>query len=303
MTATGTQIQAQTHTRISLKNILYATDFSPAAAAALPYVKGLSRQYEATVHAVHVRIPATYPIVGPEMMPQVIEAAEEQAKFEAQQLHEMLAGIPHDVTVTEGVLWPTITDIVQEKKVDLIVIGTRGRTGVGRALLGSVAEEIFRRAPCPVLTVGPHASKDTERRLEMKEILYAIDFSPESLKALPYAVSLAQEHQARLTILNVIGKIEVAELVHAENYVESTQRRLQDLMPPEAKFWCEPNFRVERGHAGIKITEVATALGADLIVLGVRGAAGHMGATTHLFRPTAHYVVTQAGCPVLTVRG
>ena len=73
MSATGTQTQG--HTRISLKSILYATDFSPAAAAALPYVKGLSRQYGATVHAVHVRLPATYPIVGPEMMPQVIEAA------------------------------------------------------------------------------------------------------------------------------------------------------------------------------------------------------------------------------------
>jgi nucleotide-binding universal stress UspA family protein len=66
-----------TRTRISLKNILYATDFSPAAEAALPYVKGLSKQYEAKVHAVHVRLPATYPIVGPEMMPQYLEAADQ----------------------------------------------------------------------------------------------------------------------------------------------------------------------------------------------------------------------------------
>ena len=229
MSATGTQ--TQWHTRISLKSILYATDFSPAAEAALPYVKGLSRQYGATVHAVHVRLPATYPIVGPEMMPQVIEAAEEQAKFEAQELHEMLAGIPHDVSVTEGVLWPTISDTIHDKNIDMIVIGTRGRTGIGRALLGSVAEEIFRRAPCPVLTVGPHISKDTERRLEMKEILYTTDFSPESLSALPYAVSLAQEHQARLTVLHVIGEPEVGELVHPENYVESTKRRLRELVP------------------------------------------------------------------------
>jgi nucleotide-binding universal stress UspA family protein len=297
MTATGTQA------RISLKNILYATDFSPAAAAALPYVKGLSKQYDATVHAVHVRFPATYPIVGPEMMPQVIEAAEEQAKFEAQELHEMLANIPHDVSVIEGVLWPTITDMVREKNIDLIVIGTRGRTGVGRALLGSVAEEIFQRAPCAVLTVGPHISKDSERRLEMKEILYATDFSPESLNALPYAVSLAQEHQARLTVLHVTGEQEVGELVHAENYVESTKRRLRELVPSAAKAWCEPNFRVEQGPVAKKILEVATALGADLIVLGIDGAAGHRSTALHLFRPTAHYVVTQAECPVLTVRG
>jgi nucleotide-binding universal stress UspA family protein len=201
MNATSTGLQA----RISLKNILYPTDFSPAAAAALPYVKGLSKQYEAAVHAVHVRAPATYRIVGPEMVPQVIEAAEELAKLDAQHLHEMLAGIPHDVSVSEGAtLWPTLIETINEKNIDLIVIGTRGRTGIGRTLLGSVAEEIFRRAPCPVLTVGPHISKDTNRRLEMKEILYATSLSPESLKALPYAVSLAQEHQARHTVLHVI---------------------------------------------------------------------------------------------------
>jgi nucleotide-binding universal stress UspA family protein len=292
-----------TRTRISLKHILYATDFSPAAAAALPYVKGLASHYGARVHAVHVQLPAAYPIVGPEMMPQVIEAAEEQAKLEAQELHEMLANVPHDVSVSEGALWPTITNMVRQQNIDLIVIGTRGRTGMARAVLGSVAEEIFRRAPCPVLTVGPHISKDTDRRLGMKEILYATDFSPASLSALPYATSLAQEHQARLTILHVIGEEKLGELVHAKNYVESTQRRLRELVPSEAKFWCEPNFRVEQGPAAEKIMEVAIALGADLIVLGVRGVVGHMGATTHLFRPTAHRVVTRAECPVLTVRG
>src|ERR1700730_5443250 len=133
MTTAGTQLQA--HTRISLKNILYATDFSAAAAAALPYVKGLSKQYGATVHAVHVRFPATYPIVGPEAMPQIIEAAEEQAKFEEPKLNEEFSSVPHDVFISEGDLWPTITNMVRQQNIDLIVIGTRGRTGVGRALL------------------------------------------------------------------------------------------------------------------------------------------------------------------------
>ena len=183
---------------------------------------GLAKQYGAKVHAIHVRFPATYPIVGPEAMPQIMEAAEEQAKFEARQLHEMLATVPHDVTVREGELWPTISDMVQKQNIDLIVIGTNGRTGVARALLGSVAEEIFRKAPCPVLTVGPHVSTDTERRLEMKEILYATDFSPESLAALPFAVSLAQEHQARLTLLNVIEEAKTGELVHPEHYMDFT---------------------------------------------------------------------------------
>ena len=289
-------------TRVALNHILFATDFSPAAEAALPYAIGLAKQYGAKVHGLHVRFPATYPIVGPEAMPQVIEAAEEQAKFEAHQMHEMLAPVSHDVTITEGDLWPTLKEMVDQQKVDLIVMGTHGRTGVSRALLGSAAEEIFRKASCPVLTVGPRVSPNTERRLAMKEILFATDFSPESLAALPFAVSLAQEHQSNLTLLNVTGKPEVGELVHAGQYAESTLRRLQTLVPAGAELWCEPKCRVEQGPEAEKIMEVAIALGADLIVLGVRGPQGGVGATTHLLRSIAHEVVANAQCPVLTVR-
>ena len=154
-----------------------------------------------------------------------------------------------------------------------------------------------------MLTVGPHASGDPERRLEMKEILFATDFSPESLVAVPYAMSLAQEHQARLTLLHVVGEPKVGELVHAEQYAESIMRQLRKLVPEEAEPWCKPQYRVEHGPEAEKIMEVATALGADLIVLGVRGAAGGMGAATHLVQSIAHRLVIQARCPVLTVRG
>jgi nucleotide-binding universal stress UspA family protein len=291
-----------TKTRIALKNILFATDFSPAAEAALPYAIGLAKQYGAKVHGLHVRYPATYPIVGAEAMPQVLEAAEELAKCEAKQLHEMLESVPHEVTVAEGELWPTLSEIVNQQRTDLIVMGTHGRTGVSRALLGSAAEKFFRKASCPVLTVGPHVSHNTERRLAMKQILLAMDFSPESLAALPFAVSMAQEHQANLTLLNVTCDPEVGELVHAGQYVDSTMRRLQALVPAEADPWCEPKCRVEQGTEAKKISEVAVALGADLIVLGVRSPQGGMGATTHFLQSIAHQVVVDAQCPVLTVR-
>lgn len=143
-----------TKTRVSLKNILFANDFSPVAMAALPYAIGLAKQYGGKVHGLHVRYPATYPIVGPEAMPQIIEAAEEQAKFEAKQMHQLLAGVPHEVSIIEGDLWPTIHEIVEKQKVDLIVMGTHGRKGVSRALLGSAAEEVFRKASCPVRPSG-----------------------------------------------------------------------------------------------------------------------------------------------------
>ncbi len=292
-----------TKTRISLKNILYATDFSSTAESALPYALGLAKKFGSTIWAVHVRFPVTYPVVAPEGIPQVMETAEEQAKQESEQLHKELAGVPHKVVIGEGDIWPVIDETVKQQKIDLIVMGTRGRTGIGRVLLGSVAEEIFRRISCPVLTVGPHVSKRAEKQLEMKEILYATDFSPASLAALPYATSLAQENQAKLTLLHVIGEPKAGELVHPEQYVDSTVRQLRKLVPAEAELWCEPKFMVEQGSPAEKIMEVAATCGADLIVLGLRAPEGGIGATTHLFRPIAHRVVTQAQCPVLTVRG
>ncbi len=246
-----------TKTRVAIKNIFFATDFSPSAEAALPYAIGLAKQYGAKVHGLHVRFPATYPVVGPEAVPQIIEAAEEQAKLEAQQLHQQLESVPHTVTISEGDLWPILKEIVDKDQVDLVVMGTHGRKGVTRALLGSAAEEIFRKALCPVLTVGPHVSRDTERRMAMKQILFATDFSAESLAALPFAVSLAQEHQSNLTFLNVTGKQEVGELVHAGQYKESTLRRLQGLVPAGADLWCEAKCRVEEGPEAEKIIEVA----------------------------------------------
>jgi nucleotide-binding universal stress UspA family protein len=196
-----------------------------------------------------------------------------------------------------------VEDIVKKQKIDMIVTGTSGRTGVSRALLGSVAEEVFRRAACPVLTVGPRVTQDTERRLEMKEILFATDFSAESLAALSYAVSLAQEHQARLTLLHVVPEAKVGDLVHAEQYGDSIRRQLHKLVPPEAETWCEPVCLIKHGREGEKVMEVADAIGADLIVLGVRGTEVGMGAATHVLKSVAHHVVAHARCPVLTVHG
>jgi len=207
------------------------------------------------------------------------------------------------VSVCRGAIWPRISVAIAERHADIIVIGTSGRTGVKRALLGSVAEEIFRSATCPVLTVGPQVSEGSGRRLEMKQILYATDYSTESLAALPYAVDLAQEYQARLTLLHVVGEPKVGELVHAEQYADSIERQLHSLVAPEAEDWCELKCVVKLGREADTILEAATALGADLIVLGVRRVEGGIGMATHLLPSVAHEVVTRAECPVLTVRG
>lgn len=276
----------QAKARVAFKNILFATDLSYLAEAALPYVLETARLYGSKVHAVHVRQRGA-PWARPE----------EDA---VASLDQRLKDVPHEVLVQDGETLPTLLDDVALRSIDLIVVSTHGRTGLGRVLLGSVAEAIFREAPCPVLTVGPHLVRDPQWALKIKEILYATDLAPTSAAAAGYAISLAQENQARLTILNVQAVPRAGELVESEYYVMSTLRRLQQLVPEEAQLWCEPYCLVEQGDAAEKILDVAARYRADLIVLGIRPHA--VGVATHVSRPTAHRVVAGAMCPVLTVR-
>jgi nucleotide-binding universal stress UspA family protein len=288
--------------RTAIENILYATDFSPAAIAALPYVRGIAKRYGSRIHVLHVKQPTSYAFVTPELVPNMVEMEDRLEKEQTEEIHTVFAGMPHDVTMGTGGLWNELDEAIRAKSIDLIVIGTSGRTGVAKALLGSVATEILRRAPCPVLTVGPHCTGSAKEHLEMREILYATDFSPESLAAAPYAISLAQENQAELALVNVIQTSSGVELVHPEQYVDSSWRRLRDIVPPEAELWCTPTCIVTQGVPAKAILKIAGERKPDLIVLGVKGVDKSMRVATHLSRATAQEVVANAPCPVLTVR-
>jgi nucleotide-binding universal stress UspA family protein len=184
---------------------------------------------------------------------------------------------------------------VQREGVDLIVIGTHGRTGAGKLLMGSVAEAIFRQAPCPVLTVGPEVSGEPESVADLHEILVPVDFSPESLAALPYAISLAQHDDARLYLLHVAGRNQRGETL--------LDTQLRNLIPRDPRLFCEPKVFVETGAPAEQILALAEELGTDLIVLGVKRTPSIFEATRHLPQATAYKVVSEASCPVLTVRG
>src|ERR1700688_1028253 len=193
----------QARSRIALKNILFATDFSSAANAAAPFAMQLAKNYGAKVYGLHVSLFDDYTSAAPEAWAMMAEAREKQAQESARQLNEQLAGIEHEVLLSEGNIWEVVSEVIKQKEIDLIVLGTRGRTGLGKALLGSVAEQILRQAPCPVLTVGPHVNLWSDEYAKMREILYATDLEADFPIAAPYAVSLAQENQAQLALLSV----------------------------------------------------------------------------------------------------
>jgi nucleotide-binding universal stress UspA family protein len=266
------------------KNILLATDLSHAGAAIAPYVLEIARIYGSRVCAVHVKTGEW-------------DKLQEQ---EADRLRDQLKGSACEFLILSGDVLTTLLQLVGLLGIDLIVVGTHGRTGLGRVLVGSVAESVFRAAPCPVLTVGPRLRADPKSALKIKEILYATDIRPVSAAAARYAISLTQENQARLTILSVIPKPKPGEIIESEYHATSTLRRLQKLVPSGTELWCEPYYMVESGEPAEKILEVAGSYKADVIVLGIRPHS--IAVATHLSRPTAHRVVAGATCPVLTVR-
>lgn len=289
-------------TRIQLKNILYATDFSAAAEVAALYAAELAKHYGAKLHALHVRPVIVDPMSSPENWRLIEKAAEMEAERERRKLLDKFAGIETNILIGEGDFWPALRGAVQENDIDLIIVGTRGRSGIRKFLLGSVAEEVVRNATCPVLTVGPYSPSAPKAGGEINKILFATDFSPESSAAVPYAISLAQEFQAHLTLLHVITKPKTGDLVHPSELAASSLHLLRKLVPWEAELWCAPEYIVEQGAAAERILEVAARQENDLIVLGVRKPAGLTGAATHLPTATAHKVVSRAYCPVLTVR-
>lgn len=289
-------------TRIQLKNILFATDFSPAAAAALPYAGALAKRFGADLFVLHARTPVINPMTPPAGWPALEKAAEQEERERRKSLRNTIPGIEPTVLIEEGDICTNLQAVVQKQNIDLVVIGTRGRSGVGKLLLGSAAEEIFRESACPVLTVGPHSPAEPKLDGEFTRILYAASFGSESSCAAPYAISLAQEYQAELTLLHVLEDPRPGDLVVPQDLIESSKTRLTHILPPEAEMWCVPEYCVERGEVAEKILDLAKRRKADLIVLGVHRPSGVPGAATHLPIATAHKVVAQADCPVLTVR-
>lgn len=282
--------------QVKFQDILFATDFSAAANHALPYAVEIARRSQATIHAVHVISPDDSVQAPPEQWAEIARIQEEFREREKNQLELELQELPHEVLILKGDVWENLEQVIRDKYVDLLVLGTHGRTGIAKAMLGSVAERIFRQAPCPVLTVGPGVAPRAAHAAaaELNSILYATDFSPESLAAARYAISLAKDHRAELVLLHAAKDGTQAQ----EDLVLET---LKSVVPLGAGLLSEPTYLLERGAAADAILGAAKKTHSDLIVLGARGAEKHLTLATHFSDSIANHVAANAFCPVLTV--
>jgi nucleotide-binding universal stress UspA family protein len=288
--------------RAPLKNILWATDFSPASEAALPQALQIAVQYGSKLYIAHVISPELLELLPSETMLKIVQDARgcAQEKMDSLLRTARERGVECQPLVGEGAIWDVLQDMIRDNGIDLIVVGTHGRRGLEKLLLGSVTEEVFRLAPCPVLTVGPKTLPMRSRDVELSHILYPVAFVPDPSAAAAYAVSLAEEYHARLTFMKVFeGTVPFPEL---EGEVQEPVRHWMDDHVPVGsdlrKRTCfEPGF----GPAAEAILKFAADRAVDLIVMGVKRLDPVMAA--HLPKSdTAYEVVRSAQCPVLTVR-
>lgn len=299
---------------IEIRRILCPTDLSDIAPRALKNALALARFHGAEIELVYVSEPLLPGPAGPVSYPpwSVLDPAVRGRL--AQALEALIAGAaPHGVRVAprvvEGRVVAELLGRARSWPADLVVMGTHGRGGFERFVLGSVTEKLLRQAPCPVLTVPPPAEGvHPEGAVLFRRIVCPVDFSPASLAALGHALKLAEESCAEIQVLHVIEWLaEEDPTAHIAGFdVPEFRRQLQldaearlaRLIPDDARNWCRPHELVTGGRPWREILRVAEERSAELVVMGVRG---RNPLDIALFGSTTHHVVRGARCPVLVV--
>ncbi|MGE0444411.1 MAG: universal stress protein [Vicinamibacterales bacterium] len=293
---------------IAFRRIICPIDFSESSRHALDHAVAIARWYGGAVTALHVLqpIPYTDPLMagGLEYTAADVERTERDlARFVDEEIGSVM---PIEIAVLQGVPALVIVEQARLLDADLIVLGTHGRRGFERFMLGSVAERVLRKASCPVLTV-PARTPDAVGRgpVVFNQILCGVDFSPASAQALTYAASLARWSEARLTAMHVVEARPLYEpsalgASAFQNFeaeaVEAATGRLRDLVPRDVAV----TEVIEVGKPYRALLDRCAADGSDLIVIGV-----HSGVSDRLgfFGSTTNHIVREATCPVLSLRG
>jgi nucleotide-binding universal stress UspA family protein len=214
----------------------------------------------------------------------------------------------------QGRVWDVLSAIMQWENTDLLVLGTHGCGGLKKLVLWSVAEEVLRLATCPVLTIGPNVPPADPTRTEFKVILFATDFGDASAKAFPYALSLAEDCQAKLILMHILPPMPVVDIgpsaycpgvYVAQELMEwqATRREeMSKMVPSDANLTSQLEYVVGTDFLPEGILGTAVAHDVELIVMGANRVPSAR-VTAHMPWKLTHDVVCGAKCPVLTVMG
>lgn len=302
---------------LHINKILVPRDFSAGSDDALRYALDLAVRTSAEVHLLYAEVLfEPFADVSDSVSP--VEKIRERLK----QSTEPYEGVMYDpgslriehVVVRGIAAAPAILTYASDHDMDLIVMGTHGRRGIRRMAMGSVAEEVVRMAPCPVLTVHlpqHHEEEATKSNVvpQVQSLLVPIDFSSHARLALRYAKELAALFDARLELLHVIEEVlhpvvygpAVQSIYEVHPDIEKhTLQHLSDLYDEVEGPQVPYRLKVMPGHASYDIAAYADERNIDLVVMPTHGRTG----LEHFFLGSvAEKVVRRAHRPVFTVKG
>ena len=296
--------------QIQLKSILVATDFSQASDKALNYAVAIARKHDSKVYLANVVSALAVSIGSADVMADSSQFAANEVEAAKERLTKggTLDGITFETLVLEGDIWQELERVIKGEQIDLLVIGTHSRTGFTKLTLGSTAELIFRKARCPVITVGHHCPNEARANSESeRRILFPTDFGEQSLRPLPYALWLARRRRARLVVLSPASTrhdslARSADLLSNQKTDATVEciDRMRSLIPA-SYLEFEPLFVTKVGEHAEMILRTAQEHDVEAIVMGITHTR-YVHALARLPWSTAYNVVCGAHCPVLTVR-
>jgi len=280
---------------LRFRSILVATDRSAASTTAVKLAARLAKEFHAKLYVLHSIMPELYAVnMGPfPMLDQMnLQSARENLRKYCEHIPD-LRTVKHEEIVFLGSPGAAIESASEANHVDLLVLGSHGRRGLAKLALGSVAEWAIRHLNYPVLVAGPQCDKTWR---PIRSIVLAADLSGEGLRSAQYASSIAQDYNARLTLVHVFPQAGTtkAPAVTEREIIE----KLHQLLPSDAGEQCTLKFEVKTGEVAAEVVHSAQENRANIVVLSAR----HRSLLAHhALRTKLSTIIGRALCPVLVV--
>lgn len=294
LTSGGGQVRPD----FEFQRVLVLTDFSRGANSALRCARAIARRFNSKLFLLHVIPSSVFRFISPNSAAETIHLAKEFADREMQMLLDegKLSNLVEEGIVVEGRLWPTISETIRSRQIDLIAVGTHSRTSEQKMALGSFAEQIYRITPCQILTCPPEFT--ASGKIEMQRILFTTNFKPHSEQAASAAHSLGCGPGQQLTFVHVVEEPSGSSAQSNNIVKEFMIKRLAKSLPKTCVNQCAPLYEVRFGKPDEEILSTARQLHSHLITIGVRAVQKAAG---RLPSALAYSIVCRSSCPVLTV--
>jgi nucleotide-binding universal stress UspA family protein len=285
---------------LSLKSVVYATDFSQCSENAGLYASRMAAFFSAKLFVAHAFTCSQAALE--------VELGDQKVSQQRVDLNDLLSREAHLLefdslkatpVLLEGDPKAVIPQLADGNEPSMIVLGTHGRSRLERGIIGSVAEKILRSTRWPALTVGQQVPTLVGETLPFKRILFATDFTTDAALAAVFVVNFAERTGAGVEVLNVVKDDEMEDAALLEDSRSRFFAVVHGLVPEHARAFSAPKTFVAIGSAHNRIIEHIREKSVDLLVLSIRRAS-HL--RMEMRTSGVFQIIADAVCPVLTIR-